>query len=202
MTRHPARVGVRRLLAVALGCAVLLGAGACTGRADPGPTSTVAGGAAALPGPAPADLRLRPAPAGAPAAPAVTGQLTDGTRLALADLWAQRPVVLVFFSSWCGTCGQRQEALAELARGLRDRVVFVGVTADEEPAELAAYLRTHRVDHPVVVDAEGAIWRAYAMREPPGIAVIAKGGRLLRGWPGGVPASTVESVLRQQVLAP
>ncbi|MFU8874662.1 TlpA family protein disulfide reductase [Micromonospora sp. SL4-19] len=192
-----------RLAAVALALGAVLSSAACSGGDDaPARKDPVAGGATALPGPVPAGLALRPAPSGALSAPAVTGRLTDGSRVAFADLWADRPVVLVFFSSWCTVCGQRQDALSELARTHRDKVVFVGVATQDKPDDLQRYLREHRVEYPIVADDDGTIWRSYAVREPPTVAVIAKGGALLRGWPGGVDAPTLDDRLRELVLAP
>ncbi|MGR6319460.1 TlpA disulfide reductase family protein [Micromonospora soli] len=199
MTRRPAL----RLAAVALALAGVLATAACSGGAGaPARTEPVAGGAAALPGPAPAGRALRPAPSGAPGAPAVTGPLTDGSRVAFADLWADRPVVLVFFSSWCTLCGQRQDALSDLARRHRDAVVFVGVVTEDKPPDVQRYLREHRVEYPVVVDGDGAISRSYAVREPPAVVLVAKGGALLRGWPGGVDAAALDDRLGELVLAP
>ncbi|SCF20985.1 Peroxiredoxin [Micromonospora viridifaciens] len=189
-----------RLAAGALALLALLSSAACSDDAPPRP-APVSGGAAALPGPAPAGLALRPAPSGAPRAPAVTGPLTDGSPVAFADLWTDRPVVLVFFTSWCTLCAQRQDALSELARTHRDTVVFVGVASEDKPRELQQYLREHRVEYPVVVDDDGAIGRSYAVREPPTVVLIAKGGALLRGWPGGVDAPTLDGKLRELVLA-
>jgi len=193
--------GVRAVAAV-LALSAVLASTACTDEGGaPAPAAPVAGGAAALPGPAPAGLALRPAPSGAPAAPAVTGTLTDGSPVTLADLWADRPVVLVFFSSWCTACAQRQDALSELARTHRDSVVFVGVVTEDEEQDVQRFLREHRVEYPVVVDPDGAIWRSYAVREPPAVALVAKGGALLRGWPGGIDAGALDRALRELVLA-
>ncbi|NES27471.1 redoxin domain-containing protein [Micromonospora terminaliae] len=190
-----------RLAAVAV--AATLGVTGCSGGDEPpARPAPVAGGAAALPGPPPAGLALRPGPSGAPGAPAVTGALTDGSPVALADLWADRPVVLVFFTSWCTLCADRQAALSELARRHSDEVVLVGVATEDRPEDVQRYLREHRVDYPVVLDADGTIWRSYAVREPPAVVVVAKGGALLRGWPGGVDAATLDGELRRLVLAP
>jgi len=175
--------------------ALLLGLAACGDE-----TQKPAGGAAALPGPVPSDLTLRPVPPGVPRAPEFTGALTDGTSLAVGDLWAQRPVVLLFLSSWCTTCAERQDAISELARGYRDQVVFVGVVTEDEPADLDAYLRAHKVEFPVVVDTDGTISRSYAIREPGAVAIVAKGGALLRGWPGGQDASTLDTHVRELLL--
>ncbi|MEK8106305.1 TlpA disulfide reductase family protein [Micromonospora sp. M12] len=118
-----------------------------------------------------------------------------------AELWEQRPVVLTFFSSWCTTCAGRQAALSELARSYRDRVVFVGVAGADQADEVQEYLRAHRVEYPVVLDDQQTIWRSYAVREPPAVVLVAKGGALLRGWPGGLDAPTLDRQLRELVLA-
>ncbi|SDZ24806.1 cytochrome c biogenesis protein CcmG, thiol:disulfide interchange protein DsbE [Micromonospora pattaloongensis] len=191
---------LRGLLPALLVAALALGA--CSSPAREPDARPPAGGAQTLPGPPPADLALRPPPATAPAAPSFTATLTDGTGVAAATLWADRPVVLLFVSSWCTTCADRQRALADLARRYRDRVVFVGVAGEDEPAALDGYLREHGVEHPVVIDGSMTVWRSYAMREPPGVVLISRGGRLLRGWPGGVDAATLDAQLRALALAP
>jgi peroxiredoxin len=182
-------------------CAVLAVSG-CTGTAPPGRAEPVAGGAATLPGPVPPGLALRPAPTGAPSAPAVRGTLVDGSPVDLATLWADRPVVLLFFTSWCTLCEQRQDALSQLARDHRDRVVFVGVAGADEPDDVQRHLRAHRVEYPVLRDDDGRIALSYAVREPPAVVLVAKGGALLRGWPGGVDAPTLDARLAELVLAP
>ncbi|MFY1698057.1 MULTISPECIES: TlpA family protein disulfide reductase [unclassified Solwaraspora] len=209
--RHAVRLlpaGVRLLLAGTLmltaalaGCtAGPSAAGDVDGDGD-GPAihpvaSPVPGGVLTLPGPAPTDLGLRPAPTDSPPAPAVSGTLTDRTPLELADLWAERAVVLTFFTSWCTLCADQQRALSDLARANADRVVFVGVVgAEDDPAQVRDYLHRHRVEHPVLVDDDQTIWRAYAVREPPAVVLIAKGGVLLRGFPGGVDTPTLTDLL-------
>ncbi|MBY8874235.1 TlpA family protein disulfide reductase [Micromonospora sp. PLK6-60] len=190
-----------RLAALAV-VAVLAATGCSAARDEPARPEPVVGGAAALPGPAPAGLALRPAPSGAPGAPAVTGRLTDGSSVDLARLWADRPVVLVFFTSWCDVCAQRQDALSQLAREHRDRVVFVGVAGQDKPEDVQRYLRAHRVDHPVLLDDDGRVALSYAVREPPAVVLVGKGGKLLRGFTGGVDASALDARLKELVLAP
>ncbi|MEV0154080.1 TlpA disulfide reductase family protein [Micromonospora sp. NPDC050686] len=190
-----------RLAALAV-AAVLAATGCSAARDEPARPEPVAGGAAALPGPAPAGLALRPAPPGAPGAPGVTGRLTDGSTVDLAQLWADRPVVLVFFTSWCGVCEQRQDALSQLARDHGDRVVFVGVAGQDKPEDVQRYLRAHRVEYPVLLDDDGRVALAYAVREPPAVVLVGKGGKLLRGFTGGVDAPTLDARLKELVLAP
>lgn len=60
------------------------------------------------------------------------------------------------------------------------------------------FLEEHEIDHPVILDS-GKIWRAYAIREPPAAILISEGGRLVRGWPGGVNKSELARALETQL---
>jgi hypothetical protein len=40
------------------------------------------------------------------------------------------------------------------------------------------------------------------VREPPVVAVVGRGGGLIRGWPGGVDADTLHGVLDDLVSLP
>ena len=124
-------------------------------------------------------------PATAPPAPAFELELVDGSTLDLAEQWQDRPVVLVFFESWCELCARQQPDVTALAEEYRDTVLFVGVGHESSSADTVEYLREHDIDYPVGLDPTGEVWRRYRVDEPPLIALVSKGGRLVRGWPGG-----------------
>ncbi|MBP2478309.1 peroxiredoxin [Crossiella equi] len=165
---------MRTLLGLLL--AVLLTA--CTTPVPPPPR----GGAATLPGPLPAGVTFTAPPTGAGTAPDFTVPLTDDTLVTASALWKDRPLVVVFFSSWCGKCGQEQGKLVELAGRYKDRVVFLGVAQRDTPDAVRTFLDTHQVPYPVGRDdAASTVGRSYAVAEPPLLAVVAPGGTLLKG---------------------
>jgi thiol-disulfide isomerase/thioredoxin len=111
-------------------------------------------------------------------------------------LWAVRPVVVDFLASWCDRCADRQAKLNDLAREYERLVAFLAVAHDDNAeAALRKYLADHDVRYAAGIDPTGAIWRQYAVEEPPVIVVIGKGGRLLRGWTVDVPKETLDGVL-------
>lgn len=126
-----------------------------------------------------------PAPSTAPPAPAFELELLDGSTLDLPAQWQNRPVVLVFFESWCELCAQQQPDITALSEEYRDTVLFVGVGHESSSEDATKFMREHDIDYPVGLDTGGEIWRRYRVAEPPLIALISKGGRLVRGWPGG-----------------
>lgn len=125
------------------------------------------------------------APSTAPPAPAFELELLDGSTLDLAEQWADRPVVLVFFESWCELCARQQPDITALSEEYRDTVLFVGVGHESSGADATEFTREHDIDHPVGLDPTGEVWRRYRVDEPPLVALVSKGGRLVRGWPGG-----------------
>jgi peroxiredoxin len=145
-------------------------------------------------------LLPRSAPAGAVSAPDFTLTLLDGSTLKASALWAKRPAVLVFLSSWCTTCAERDGEIAKLARDYGDGVAFVGVAAADEVEALRTYVDKHDIEYAVGIDPAQTIWRKYAVREPPAVAIVARGGKLVRGWPGGLEADELDAQVRRWLI--
>jgi peroxiredoxin len=178
----------------ASGLAVLAAAvvlGGCAG--DPGTPGE-------LPGPVPAGVTFHEAPDSAPTAPVFTLELLDGRVLDLAEQWRQRPVVLVFFESWCSRCAEQQPGINEVVDAYRDVVLFVGIASQSEPAAVEQYVSDADLTYPVGIDPTGRTALKYAVAEPPLVALISKDGRLLRGWPEGVAGPELREHIDQEAV--
>lgn len=131
----------------------------------------------------------------APAAPEFSGTLIDGNEFSIADVWDDRPVVLVFTAGWCEHCAVLHQELDEVVAEYDGVVELVGV-ADEEDAEIEQYVADLGIRRPLVL-VPIEVWDTYAVSEAPLVALVGPGGKLLRGWPGGVDPD----VLREQLDA-
>jgi len=156
------------------------------------------GGRATLPGPLPSGVRFA-APASTAEAPPFSLELLDGTPVQASKLWRDRPVVVFFFASWCSRCATQQERLAPLVKRYRDVVTFVGVGGQDKPPAVKSWLDAHDVTYPVAIDGGLDMWRRYAVRQPPAVVLIAPGGKLLRGWTGGVSTDVLDTELERIV---
>ena len=181
MTRRLLRVS--RLLLLA-GILVLAG---CGGDGEP------AGGAADLPGPVPTGVEFTPAPASALPAPDFTAELVDGTPVAGRELWRERPLLLVFTASYCDRCREIHRAAAEAVDGHDGAVALLGVAGTDD-GDAADYAEELDLGHPLAVASE-RVWLSYAAREPGLVVLVGKGGKVLRGWPGGATAVELEPAL-------
>jgi len=178
---------VRRWLL--LGLLVLAGCGADQARD---------GGRDTLPGSLPAGVTFA-APTSTAVAPPLELSLLDSTPVEGARLWKDRPVVVFFFASWCSRCATQQEALAPLAEKYRDVVTFVGVGGQDKAPAVKSWLDAHDVTYPVGIDGGLQTWRRYAVRQPPAVILVAPGGKLERGWPGGVSRDVLAGQLERLV---
>ena len=181
---------MRRTAPAALALAAVLAA--CSASDGDGPD-----GPASTPGPAPDGVEFRAPPAGTPPAPAFELPLVDGDVVDTAEQWAQRPLVLTFVESSCEPCREQQQEINEVAADYGDVVLFLGIAGTSEPDDVREYVGENDVAYPVGTDPSGEIWLQYGVDEPPLVVLVSRGGRLLRGWPGGIGGDD----LREQIEA-
>ncbi len=179
---------MRRLLIV---LAVLAVAG-CGGDDE------VAGGAADLPRPVPPGVRFADPPKGAPPAPDFTAKLLDGTPVTASELWRNRPLVLVFTASYCDRCAEIHRAAAEAVDAHDGAIGLLGVVGEDDLEGGRDYADKLDLGHPVAVAGERT-WLDYAAREPGLVVLVSRGGKVLRGWPGGATAEQLRRPLEELI---
>lgn len=155
---------------------------------------------AGLPGPVPDGVTFHDAPATAPSAPEFELSLLSGEDLDATAAWSERPIVLVFFETWCDLCRDQQQAINDLAEEYQDIVLFLGVAGLSSEDDVLRYIRENDVPYPVGIDAEGEIWLNYAAAEPPLVALVTKDGRLARGWPGGIDGDQLHEQIEAELV--
>ncbi len=131
-------------------------------------------------------------------APQFVAPLVSGGSLSLSKLQG-KPVVLVFWASWCGPCRYEVPHVNALFRSVGESAYVVGVNAGEDQATVAEGIRALQIEYPVVLDANGAIVRAYEASALPMVIVLDPEGRVrYRGntWPSRIHA--IVDGLRQE----
>jgi peroxiredoxin len=144
-----------------------------------------AGGADDLPPPVPEGVVFAAPPRGGLPAPEFSASLLDGTRIEAADLWRERPLVLVFTASWCERCADVHREVAAAVDEHGDAIALLGVVAGDDAEPAREYADELDLGYPVAVAGE-RVWLNYAAREPPLVVLVTRGGRVVSGWPGGV----------------
>lgn len=167
---------MRRSLVVVAALSLLAG---CGGDDD------VAGGEADLPGPVPAGVTFPKPPSGALAAPDFSVELVDATPVTASELWRDRPLVLVFTASYCDRCADVHRDVAAAVDEHGGAIGLLGLVGEDDVGGGREYAEELDLGHPVAVAPE-RVWLNYAAREPGLVALVSRGGKILRGWPAGV----------------
>lgn len=179
MTRRALLSGVRPPSLCGLVLGLMLLVAACGGDDE------TSGGAGDLPGPVPDGVAYADPPAGALSAPPFSVKLLDGTSIGASDLWTERPLVLVFTASWCGRCADLHREVAAAVDEHGEAIALLGIVSEDDAGPALEYAEELDLRHPIAVAPE-RVWLDYAAREPPVVVLISRGGKVLRGWPGGV----------------
>jgi cytochrome oxidase Cu insertion factor (SCO1/SenC/PrrC family) len=179
----------RALLASAL-AAVLLGAG-CGGR-------SAAGWADEVPAAAPAAAAPVRLAEGEPPPP-FSLQTSDGEVIESRDVIGARPLLIVFFTTWCGVCRRTMPEVRQVLELLESTppasatpgddtlTVLVSLDGAETWPRVPAYLAGYALDEPVV---RGAMHEPFVMDYDPTLGipmaiVVGRDGNVVdiqRGW--------------------
>lgn len=143
-------------------------------------------------------IGLPPSPRAGFPAPDFTLTALDGAQVTLA---AQRGqvVLLNIWASWCGPCQAEMPAIqrlyaAEAGRGLQ--ILAVNSTVQDSAEAARAFAADNGLTFPILLDADGAVTRAYRVQALPSTFVIDRAGVVRRVLYGG-PLS--EATLRAEL---
>jgi cytochrome c biogenesis protein CcmG/thiol:disulfide interchange protein DsbE len=134
-------------------------------------------------------------------APAVALPDLAGREVTLAALRG-RAVALNFWATWCQPCKEELPALAEAWREARGSCVeFVGVTEESSREDAVAEVARHELPYSVVLDADGAVARAYGVTGLPRTYLIDAEGNLRKVFSGRISRAQLEKAMAPFVPA-
>ena len=97
----------------------------------------------------------------------------DGETVTLASISEERPVLLYFWASWCGTCRFTTPDVARL-QSEGESVMTIALRSGND-GEVSRWLSRKRVTFPVVNDSGGEISRNWEISVAPTLVVVSKG---------------------------
>jgi cytochrome c biogenesis protein CcmG, thiol:disulfide interchange protein DsbE len=135
-------------------------------------------------------------------APAPPFRLTStaGESLSLAELRG-KPVVLVFWATWCPPCREEYPLLQSAAKAYADSVQFVGVASQDSAEEVARFVALHGSVFPHLLDSDGEVANAYGLSGIPETYFIDAKGLLRDRHLGPLDADGLQASL-QALLEP
>lgn len=117
-----------------------------------------------------------------------------GSRVQLSQL-AGKPVVVAFWASWCGPCRAETPALNRLYKRLSQQgVSLIGVNTQDDPSRALAFIKSAKLDYPIVSDEDGNVASSFGVSSLPTIVVIDKQGTIVAVRKGLSDESALESL--------
>jgi TonB family protein len=99
-----------------------------------------------------------------------------------------KPVLLDFWTTWCGPCRQAMPALETIYRENRDKgLVILGVDAGEDRQTVEAFLKTAAASYPTVLSVDSDILTSFQVTAYPTYVLIDPAGNIVAhqiGYPG------------------
>ncbi len=104
----------------------------------------------------------------------------DGRPVELKQFLGKKPVLLVFWTTWCPNCIEAIPSLNALHAGpLAGKVQILGVNYLETRKKVAAAAKANRILYPVLLDENGKVARAYGVVGIPTYVLIGRTGTIV-----------------------
>ena len=141
-----------------------------------------------------------------PLAPAVSGPVVGGGKLALAA-YRGHVVVLNFWGSWCTPCREEAPGLSALATAFASSGVrFLGIDIRDSPPSAQAFMRDFRITYPSLNDPSDNLALNFRTTVPPaGIPttlVISRHGRITARVIGQVTYNGLKALVQRAAAEP
>jgi len=133
---------------------------------------------------------------GASAGPAADFTLPDldGRTVTLAALLGKKPVLLVFWATWCPECKAAIPEINALTTGpLGETLQVFGLAFRESGKKVAMAVKSRGIRYPVLLDEQGQAARAYGVVGIPTYVLIDRKGNV--AWRGHLLPRDVASLL-------
>lgn len=117
-------------------------------------------------------------------------------KVVLSEVSKARPVLLAFWATWCPSCVEEIPVLNEWAEKYQTHLALWGVNVQETPEEIREFIKSHKVNYPILLDKDGEVADLFGLIGLPASVLIAKGGKIV--YYGFSLPPSIESVMETQ----
>lgn len=101
-----------------------------------------------------------------------------GKEVELAKVSTQKPVLLVFWATWCPTCIEEVPLLNEWSEKY-PQLEILGIDVEEPAERVNTFARKRGIRYKILLDQEGKVAEEYGLVGVPSAILLAKGGKVI-----------------------
>jgi len=134
-------------------------------------------------------------------APDFQFQNPDGQHTSLSDLQG-KPVLINFWATWCGPCRFEMPYLQQVYEEWSDKgLVVLAINIGESSAQVEAFMQSHDLSLPVLLDAKQAVAQKYNIWSIPTTFFIDKDGIIQEKIVGAFPSKIAIEEKLSKIIA-
>jgi thiol-disulfide isomerase/thioredoxin len=119
----------------------------------------------------------------------------DGT-LSYAE-FADQPLVINFFASWCPNCIAEMPDFEQVHREMAGKVAFLGISQADSAEGSIQLAHETGITYPAGIDANGTFFAATKSIGMPTTLFIRPGGEVVQVYVGGMDAATLRTLIAE-----
>lgn len=122
-------------------------------------------------------------------------QTPSGETVQLPTYIGKKPILLVFWATWCPLCRSAVPRLNQI--NTAGKVQIIAINVEESRNKVSSFMSKNNVTYPVVLDPDGKTTYAFHMPGVPGYVVVDTAGRIVyRGesFPESISEDTAKSM--------
>lgn len=116
-------------------------------------------------------------------------------RVYLSDFQGKKPVLLIFWATWCGFCAKELPDLKAFTREYQNKIQVIAVASGESKETIQDYIQEKSVNFLILLDKDRKIWNQYFIRGTPSHFLIDKSGKIVALRPGLSSKENLEIML-------
>jgi thiol-disulfide isomerase/thioredoxin len=109
--------------------------------------------------------------------------------------YADRPLVINFFASWCPSCIAEMPEFERVHGLLGDRVAFLGVSQSDARGASIDLARETDITYDTAIDERGEFFRAFGGQGMPTTILVRPGGEIAEVWVGALNADALQQLV-------
>jgi thiol-disulfide isomerase/thioredoxin len=111
-------------------------------------------------------------------APSFESQDLDGKKVSFDAQKLKKPVLLVFWASWCQSCKYETPQIVKLYQDKQDHLDILGVSVDKSQEKALKYFTENKIPYPNLYDPKIEVSKKFRVRATPTLILVDAQGQI------------------------